>query len=305
MDWRILLLQLCNRHPLLLHTIYTVIFLSFGITSLVLEYEKKCEEVDLHLWLILSLFRMALRLILRHYISCATHHIVALQGSALVLQKFADLLDLFGIIWFAVGNLLLFNNTLCESVIPFTFGTCLAYIVATYFIVGVPICLKLTLASCPPSSEADLLALQGWGNRYLAPPFMGNTMREGVSQLTEEQGRRWKRWLEEEGCAEIPFQSPPSHQSDNDEKGLAEEKDQNDAWVVCAICLTAFEEAEQLVPYPCQARHLFHPACLRSWLQVCYERTGRLDGLSCPCCRQHPRSTVTSIANSDGVGQAV
>jgi hypothetical protein len=147
MDWRILLLDFGSRHSLLLSTFYVVLIVSVGSVAIALEYRQTCKEVDLRLWLILVLIRLVLRLGLRLYIEAIVHHLFIYRGNILVFHKLIDLIDLFGIVWFAVGNLLLFNNTICLLSVPWTFGASLAYILATYALLSIPVLLKCSLGT--------------------------------------------------------------------------------------------------------------------------------------------------------------
>jgi hypothetical protein len=56
----------------------------------------------------------------------------ALESQILCLQKLLDIVDVFGLVWFVIGNIFVFNNLACRHVSPLVFYTSLAYIVYAY-----------------------------------------------------------------------------------------------------------------------------------------------------------------------------
>eukprot|EP01033_Poteriospumella_lacustris_P009971 gene9971-7132_t len=55
----------------------------------------------------------------------------ALESQILCLQKLLDIVDVFGLVWFVIGNIFVFNNLACLQQ-PLVFYTSLAYIVYAY-----------------------------------------------------------------------------------------------------------------------------------------------------------------------------
>lgn len=56
----------------------------------------------------------------------------AFESQLLCLQKLLDIVDVFGLVWFVIGNIFVFNNLPCRHVSPLVFYTSLAYIVYAY-----------------------------------------------------------------------------------------------------------------------------------------------------------------------------
>merc|ERR1712046_343627 len=49
------------------------------------------------------------------------------------------------------------------------------------------------------------------------------------------------------------------------------------AYKTCSICLSDFVEGEELREVQCEGHHVFHPRCLRSWIDRSHH--------ACPVCR--------------------
>jgi len=159
-----------------------------------------------------------------------------------LFQKFVDLLDLFGIIWFAVGNLLLFNNTKCAGPIPLTYSVGVAFIIATYLYVSTPVMIKFTLGTCPPhDNEGDIVP---WMRGYLAP----QDVRDGASQLSPDQHTRWQTWLNGFNCTEYEYHAEDQVRlfeniktpDDGDDSMRKGGKDEPEGEEICSICLQSF-----------------------------------------------------------------
>lgn len=65
--------------------------------------------------------------------------------------------------------------------------------------------------------------------------------------------------------------------------------------ITCSICLVDFADGEELRRVPCASGHLFHPKCIRDWL----ERSNS----TCPVCRgnldtRRPRRGKRNVANT-------
>lgn len=294
MDWRIQFLQYCALHPLLLNACFVLAFLGAGVASLVIEDKKHCDSSELPIWLTLTLVRLVLRLSLCCAIEAIAKNLLRCHGSTQVLlQRIVDLLDVFGMVWFMVGNIMVFEEMYCAGQLPGIFFTSMSNIALTYLMVIVPVFIKLSLSTCPPSSEEDRAVLHAWGHRLLAP--FGQELQNG--QATAQQSERWRQWLAAHGCVEFVYEPLD---------GLPTE--QREQATECCICLSPFGQQKAavtdlegavpseeshidttLVCYPCSARHVFHASCLHAWLQVTFSRTGSEAGFTCPYCRQYPQ----------------
>jgi hypothetical protein len=338
MDWRVALLRACSARRLALVSLFVLAFLISGAVGLVLEFDKSCKNINIRFWLLTMMIRVGLRFVLYLIIEGITRRYLRWGLNVPALLKLMDLLDLFGMIWFAVGVLLIVNNTVCIYEIPVIFVVSLVYICASLLSVILPLLLKFTLGACPPRSEEDRALAQRWGE-YLPPRFLGHENNMASPDLSDEQKAYWTQWLQERGCEEHVYQprqhpSLPSEESaaNNPSESLpgplslsmvvnnegSSTREYNEEYSTCSICLQPYESAAEVnnvdaspstqersyqtlqsnssivVSYPCSAKHIFHPDCLKSWLQVSSIRSGER-GITCPCCRQHPLAPVTRV----------
>lgn len=210
MDWRIILIEYIHRHPLQFSVTGTLIICTVGIIGLILELKTNTCVDDVKLWLFVSVLRLLFRLGLRVYIEAIMQRWISFRGSLLLLHKIMDIVDVFGFVWFAVGNLLVFNNVECAADAPVVFATSVAYIGLTYLSVLVPSLIKCSLSCIPPSSIEDrmyLLNLHSFemrpGHQHPIGAFYMN--QELGAELTSDQTSYWKRWLEQYDCHEFAY----------------------------------------------------------------------------------------------------
>mmetsp|Transcript_64101 Transcript_64101/g.119178 ORF Transcript_64101/g.119178 Transcript_64101/m.119178 type:complete len:242 (+) Transcript_64101:74-799(+) len=82
-------------------------------------------------------------------------------------------------------------------------------------------------------------------------------------------------------CMTVRFRRDRASQMERDIQALMPSSLQKveDVWeyTSCSICLVDFGDGEELRRTPCQGGHVFHPKCLRGWL----ERSNQ----TCPVCR--------------------
>lgn len=45
----------------------------------------------------------------------------------------------------------------------------------------------------------------------------------------------------------------------------------------CSICLMEFNENDEIIPLPCNEKHIFHDECIKGWLK---------NNNCCPLCKQ-------------------
>ncbi|KAI9478207.1 MAG: hypothetical protein EXX96DRAFT_595632 [Benjaminiella poitrasii] len=72
------------------------------------------------------------------------------SASKVILTTLKSLLDLFGILWFIVGNYLIFSNSSCSETASLYYYTILAWIVFGYLILFVPLFACLSVIFCLP-----------------------------------------------------------------------------------------------------------------------------------------------------------
>jgi len=204
------IIEYIQRHPLLFSVFGTLIICCTGIIGLVLEfYNNTCVD-DVKLWLLVCVLRLLCRLALRIYIEAVTQRWILFRGSLLLLHKIIDIVDVFGFVWFAVGNLLVFNNIECAMSSPIVFSTSVSYIGLTYLSVMVPSFIRCSLSCYPPVSIDDrmyLLNLNAFdfraGNNTGGALYAMN--QELGANLTPDETQYWKNWLVQHGCEEFEY----------------------------------------------------------------------------------------------------
>jgi hypothetical protein len=65
-------------------------------------------------------------------------------------ERLKSILDLFGILWFIVGNYLLFSTSSCSVQAPTLYYTILAWVLLGYLIILVPVLLCASVIFCLP-----------------------------------------------------------------------------------------------------------------------------------------------------------
>ncbi|KAI8988705.1 hypothetical protein BDB01DRAFT_719129 [Pilobolus umbonatus] len=92
----------------------------------------------------------------------------------LIPNRFKSLLDLFAILWFIIGNYLIFSNSSCSESSPFYYYTILAWILLGYLLLIVPLLLCLSVVFCLP---LVLVALRAF-NINISNVMVGGTKEE-------------------------------------------------------------------------------------------------------------------------------
>jgi hypothetical protein len=228
MDPRVAFIKLNRSRPLTLSFVYTSILCIVSVIGILIEDSSGCKS-NLTIWLVIVLVRSVLRLLLRllyEGLSRYTEAGRAAQNNNMVINnsnlqltaKLIDILDIFGIVWFAVGNLVVFDSFECVNYSPIVFFSCFFYIVLSYLHFLSPSLIRCSLRSCPPSSQQDLnyirliettdnmaIMLRRNNNNHFAPH--GHTNLDlGINlELNDERSAYWTHWLQSYGCHEFRY----------------------------------------------------------------------------------------------------
>lgn len=227
MDPRVAFIKLNRSRPLTLSFVYTSILCIVSVIGILIEDHSRCKS-NLTIWLVIVLVRSVLRLLLRllyEGLSRYTEAGRAAQNNNMVVNnnnlqltaKLIDILDIFGIVWFAVGNLVVFNSFGCVHQSPIVFFSCLFYIMLSYLHFLSPSLIRCSLRTCPPSSQEDLHYIQHIeatdnmaimlrrNNNHFAPH--GHTNLDlGINlELNDERSTYWTHWLQSYGCHEFRY----------------------------------------------------------------------------------------------------
>lgn len=281
-EWMQSVSEAYNSHPLSVNSVFTVLFTTASTTALILEANQHCNP-DLQLWLGVMTVYGFVRWILRLLLEAISLEYISHAGNVTVVYKIIEMVDIFGMVWFSVGNLLVFNGTKCSQpdFTPMTFWICLIYIIVGYMSLILPMAVRM----CIINSQ------QIFPNERLPDEAFNGPESFASVQVRNEM---WKRWLAGYGCSPVTygtlkvdavraFESNETHDSPSDEGHAA----LTPIIANCPICLQDFEDDSELLNYPCKARiHYFHSACMYDWLKVASRRG--FDNITCPCCREGP-----------------
>jgi len=175
-------------------------------------------------------------------------------------------------IWFSVGNLLVFNYTSCTTQYPIIVFTSFFYISIIYSTLLFPILIRLSFLCWPNTRGNNNDFLDRGANRELPS-----------SELNENDRVYWKTWLIQRGCFETTYKSMNTDRIGQDIKDYS-------TYDNCPICLLDFNdiesESEGIINFPCTGQHYFHSDCLFQWLNT--SRFRGENNITCPYCRQNP-----------------
>lgn len=271
-----------NSHPLSVNSVFTVLFTTASVTALILESNQHCNP-DLQLWLGVMTVYGFVRWVLRLLLEAISLEYISHAGNVAIVYKIIEMVDIFGMVWFSVGNLLVFNGTKCSEpeFTPMTFWICLVYIIMGYLSLILPMAVRMCI----------LNSQQVFPNER--PPAEPFNAHESVS--IQVRNEMWKRWLAGYGCIPVTYNTLKVDAVRNFETNESTNNQNDDGQGIglapiianCPICLQDFEDDSELLNYPCKARiHYFHSACMFDWLKVASRRG--FDNITCPCCREPP-----------------
>lgn len=244
MDIRVAYIKFQLEYPLSISLFNTSILVAISLSGLFIEKNKRCTP-DLRLWLVIILFRSVIRLVSRFYAEAVSRYTEnSLRMDVQIAIKVVDMLDIFGIVWFAVGNLLVFNNFPCINVAPIVFFSCLSYIVLSYINFFLPTIIRCTIRGCPPSRREDIEYMELTSNTVgllrNQPIENQNIHTNNSSELTEDRSVYWTNWLQSYGCYEVSYNQ--SMNLNNNNRAAESHVDDDDfSSNTCTICLSLFE----------------------------------------------------------------
>ncbi|KAI8394288.1 uncharacterized protein BYT42DRAFT_554101 [Radiomyces spectabilis] len=225
------------------------------------------------------------------------------------IDRAKSALDLFAVLWFVIGNYMIFTSNTCSETAVSLYYLSLAIIVYGYIIITVPILLCTSVIFCLPCVLVGMRLLHvsegidmgGATSEEIAriPCYRFKKDRAtSVSNLSHpsERPNLPETDLElhtipsETALKNLP--NPPlgfldklwlrlgltepsgrTDESDYEELKISNEQDQ-----VCAICLSTYEDGDILCRLWCM--HHFHKACVHEWLAL---------NSRCPMCKRDSR----------------
>ncbi|CAO3598559.1 unnamed protein product [Absidia cylindrospora] len=211
-------------------------------------------------------------------------------------ERLKSLLDLFGILWFIVGNYLIFTSETCTYEAPGQYYTILVWVLLNYLIILVPIILCASVIFCLPgvlvvlrlfnvaevpwmttgASQDEILKIPIFkyeshkGDEFnSATSGSGSTKDQAISnqrKLFSTITTSWVRRL---------FMQSKSKKNDIEDKSYPPLTMTCLEDAVCSICLSEYETDDLICKLWCS--HHFHKDCVHEWLA--------LNSL-CPLCKQ-------------------
>lgn len=186
-DLRVEFLAFCKTRSFALHSVAAVTFIAASAASTIIEAKKTCKP-DSKLWLVVAAARSLLCYSLRVVIEAVTRDLIVYGGDILFLEKFLEMMDVFGMVWFSVGNLLVFSTgSNCSKKEPYCYYTSLSYICSVYFCFLLPLIIRFSLLVVPPRRMAP------------ARTSVENNQRNGLNNKAI-----WYDWLADHDC--FPFE---------------------------------------------------------------------------------------------------
>ncbi|KAL9558957.1 hypothetical protein MBANPS3_000658 [Mucor bainieri] len=205
-----------------------------------------------------------------------------------VAERLRSLVDLFAVLWFIVGNYLLFSSKTCSALAPRLYYTSLAYVLIGYLVVIVPILLCTSAIFCLPCVMLGMRVLnipemdgmeQGARQEEISKVPVYRFRTSDNSQQTQQQQQQGVTTQPPEqkskGVLGNLMRGGYRHQMD------AEQGPVDDIFItpsedaMCCICLAEYEDQDLLCRLWCG--HHFHKSCLTEWLAL---------NKKCPLCKQ-------------------
>ncbi|KAI8885962.1 hypothetical protein K501DRAFT_283998 [Backusella circina FSU 941] len=205
-------------------------------------------------------------------------------------ERFKSILDLFGILWFIVGNYLLFSASSCSVQAPILYYTILAWVLLGYLIILIPVLLCASVIFCLPLVLVAMRAFNinvsnvmvGGSKEEIAalPIFKFKGDENGITPLPSSHNSEQKpeeiKKKKKIGFVNIFKRRQQKQQTDVLEDGKEYESiSMRSEDAVCAICLSEYENNELICKLWCE--HHYHKDCVQEWLEL---------NSKCPLCKR-------------------
>ncbi|CAG8585613.1 39010_t:CDS:2 [Gigaspora margarita] len=211
------------------------------------------------------------------------------------IDRFKSFLDLFATLWFIIGNYLLFTTQNCANKAPEIFFLSLTWVILGYIVITIPILLCLAVIFCLPCvlvamrilHVGDAVGISGASDDVIQKiPLVKFKALHGDSNVTEGQTPDTIVSVSQTESSHQPIPSTTKKSRFNIFGSKSKSSSHNlpvaqqtltipnpdDA--VCSICLSAYEDGDELRNLWCS--HHFHKDCVDEWLSL---------NRRCPMCR--------------------
>ncbi|CAG8488646.1 9142_t:CDS:2 [Paraglomus occultum] len=214
------------------------------------------------------------------------------------VDKLKSFLDLFATLWFIIGNYFLFTTDSCRKSAPSVFWLSLAWVILGYIIITIPILLCLAVIFCLPCvlvamrilHVSDAVGMGGASEdaiskvptvKYRAPTSEGGEGENEAQRTTADEttvsivdnivpadessiGSRPSTPKRKKKFIFFKKNKPSSMPLSSLTPTYLTIKNPEDA--VCSICLSSYEDEEELRHLWCG--HHFHKDCVDEWLRL-------------------------------------
>ncbi|KAJ8656895.1 hypothetical protein O0I10_007492 [Lichtheimia ornata] len=204
-------------------------------------------------------------------------------------DRLKSLFDIFGIVWFIIGNYFIFTSGQCAQSSPTLFYTTLVWILLGYGLVVVPLFLCISVIFCLPcvlvlmrmlrlgyasglvsgASKAEVEAIPVF--RYTAADGEGGNQTSTSSQQQQQQPQ--KKTKKRASFFRYMLRRPNDQENSDvvyDPITITPAED-----AVCSICLSEYEHGDLVCKLRCG--HHYHRDCVHEWLLL---------NSSCPLCKR-------------------
>ncbi|KAI8092739.1 uncharacterized protein BX664DRAFT_348005 [Halteromyces radiatus] len=205
-------------------------------------------------------------------------------------ERIKSLLDLFGILWFIVGNYLIFTTENCSYLARHFYYTILVWVLLSYIIILIPVILCASVIFCLPVvlvilrilniTEVPGMPMGASQEEILKIPIYKYQLQENesttpatpssfASQRNTINSPSWTRRLF------LRFKKTKNDVEDRSYPSITIPQVED---ALCSICLSEYEPGDLICKLWCS--HHFHKDCVHEWLA--------LNSL-CPLCKQNFR----------------
>ncbi|KAI7896267.1 uncharacterized protein EV154DRAFT_492833 [Mucor mucedo] len=189
-------------------------------------------------------------------------------------ERLKSLLDLFAILWFIVGNYLVFSQSTCALNAGLYYYTILTWIIFGYTILVIPLLACASVVFCLP---CVLVAMRTF-NINISNVMVGGS-KEEIAKIPVFKYKKSEAGEDEETTGSKPVMKKKSYFSKfkkehhvTTDKYLSIPKAED---AVCTICLSEYENDEFICKLWCE--HHYHHSCVTEWLGL---------NSKCPLCKR-------------------
>ncbi|OIT30486.1 PREDICTED: E3 ubiquitin-protein ligase At1g63170-like [Nicotiana attenuata] len=179
-----------------------------------------------------------------------------------LVDHFKMALDCFFAVWFVVGNVWIFGGHSSSSDAPNLYRLCIAFLTISCIGYAMPFILCAMICCCLPCIISIL------GVRENMHGVRGAT-EESINALPTHKYR-----VKTNGTGSNGNKSSEGEEGGFIATGTEKERAISGEDAVCCICLTKYEDNDELRELPCS--HFFHTQCVDKWLKI---------NASCPLCK--------------------